>query len=120
MRNNRYFCQMKFLWFVLSIYMFALIVMPCNDGKASDKMLHCCGSDSQKTDDTHKDQNQTHQSCSPFCTCSCCNANALSVSYFPNLTYLSQEIDNHFITEPSAITKVAIPVWQPPKSFFIV
>ena len=62
---------MKYLAFILAIYIFALNLAPCADfdvpNDAKTEFL-------QAIDDNH--QHQDSDLCSPFCICQCCHINA--------------------------------------------
>lgn len=65
---------MKYLAFILSIYIFALNLASCADYVVSDN--------DAKTELSQATDNHQHQDsdfCSPFCTCQCCH---ISATYF--------------------------------------
>jgi len=63
---------MKFLAFILAIYIFALNLAPCadNDSSGIDSNIEI----TQGFNDDH--QHQESDFCSPFCICQCCHINA--------------------------------------------
>ena len=67
------FAAMKFLTFILSIYIFALNLAPCNDYTASTDDVKTEISQASDTDHQH----QNLDLCSPFCNCQCCHINVM-------------------------------------------
>lgn len=63
---------MKFLAFILSIYIFTLNLVPCEDTGTFDNEVKT--EISQGLGDNH--QHQDADLCSPFCICQCCHINA--------------------------------------------
>lgn len=68
---------MKYLAFILSIYIFALNIAPCSDYVGSDDNAKT--EISQALDSDH--QHQDSELCSPFCICQCCHINATSIQF---------------------------------------
>ncbi len=66
------FATMKFLAFILSIYILALNLTPCADYSVPDDEVKI--EISQAIGDDH--QHQDSDLCSPFCSCQCCHINA--------------------------------------------
>ncbi|MDY0779366.1 DUF6660 family protein [Tenacibaculum sp. IB213877] len=60
---------MKLLTFILSIYIFGLNLMPCEDNGMTQKDIQT--EISQKLNNDH--QHQDSDLCSPFCQCHCCH-----------------------------------------------
>ncbi|WP_418645780.1 DUF6660 family protein [Tenacibaculum insulae] len=75
---------MKFLAFILSIYIFALNLAPCADFDVSDNDVKTEISQAMDNDHQHQDSDL----CSPFCICQCCHINA---TYF-QFSYIKYEI----------------------------
>lgn len=61
-RNLISFVTLKFLVVILSFYVFALAIRPCDHRHASDSLKSIEHSDSDKDADSD---------CSPFCVCAC-------------------------------------------------
>ena len=86
---------MKFLAFVLSIYVLALNLAPCEDNAGLD--IEVKTEISQAIGDDH--QHQEADLCSPFCICHCCHIHA---TYFKiadfkeDTTDISTEVFYHF------------------------
>ncbi len=62
---------MKYLAFILAIYIFTLNLAPCDDSDVPDDAKT---EFSQAMDDNH--QHQDSDLCSPFCICQCCHISA--------------------------------------------
>ena len=73
---------MKFLAFILSIYLLALNLAPCEDNIVLDGEVKT--EISQAVGDEH--QHQESDLCSPFCICQCCQ---ISITHFiiPNIKF---------------------------------
>ncbi len=65
---------MKFLAFILSIYILALNFTPCEDGNAINNDIKIEISHNGDLDLDHNNLD----SCSPFCQCHCCHIHATS------------------------------------------
>lgn len=88
------FVQMKLLAFILSIYIFALNLAPCEDKAMSDNEAKT--EISQAGDDDH--QHQGLDLCSPFCHCHCCHIYATDFTiadYTITTTTISTEVFFH-------------------------
>ncbi|MBU3823129.1 hypothetical protein KO566_13785 [Flavobacteriaceae bacterium XHP0103] len=71
---------MKFLAFILSIYIFTLNLVPCEDTGTFDNEVKT--EISQDLGDNH--QHQDADLCSPFCICQCCH---IHVTHFNVVDY---------------------------------
>jgi hypothetical protein len=67
------FATMKFLAFILSIYIFALNLAPCEDNATHDNEVQTEISQGMDNDHQHQDSDL----CSPFCICQCCHVSAV-------------------------------------------
>ncbi|WP_228462905.1 DUF6660 family protein [Chryseobacterium caseinilyticum] len=111
-----YICEVKHLRLILTIYFFALSVMPCSDVSAQS----FAGDQSQTSmsaERSHSDE--TDDSCSPFCFCSCCQITVTAFKIEPLLQvpsqvsfYFSQKILFH---KNNIAFQVYDHIWQPPK-----
>lgn len=101
---------MKYLAFILSLYILVLIAVPCIDvpqDESAHKIEHA-------GDSSHHHENETDH-CSPFCTCYCCAVNAevpfVSVAVdclaFTQFNYSEYQLS--FSLSPYAT------IWQPPQ-----
>lgn len=103
---------MKIIRFLISFYIAALSVLPCNDIMAHndhEKM------DSEVIEQTHTEDTSHEDVCTPFCTCSCCGA----------VLSLPSKIE-YVLTKPIALSNYIFPyqlnytfnfikgVWHPP------
>lgn len=106
------FAHMKFFFFWLSCFMLSLSFLPCGDGKEcnekSEVIISAIGN--------HHDHQHASETCTPFCTCSCC---ASSVLYL----YNAKPQNNNRIVQSqkypfpkiSFNTEVHFIIWQPPQ-----
>ena len=67
------FAGMKFLALILSIYVLALNLVPCEDGTTAENEVQT--EISQGMAD-NGDRHQNTDTCSSFCSCQCCHINA--------------------------------------------
>ncbi|WP_394341843.1 DUF6660 family protein [Sphingobacterium corticibacter] len=102
---------MRLITMLLLTYLMALIVMPCSDAVAV-----------VRADDLpelyHQHNENTTDSCSPFCTCPCCGISIEHPSYY-NLE-ISTPLFSCWTVEPVieqfVMADTFLPsVWQPPK-----
>ncbi len=95
---------------ILSVYLFALMVMPCNDG---------CNSHPHEEPITIQQAEEHHQAdndlCSPFCFCTCC-ASAMNAVNFPALNTIPPVTEKKFTAfYQSLLSQEHSSIWQPPK-----
>ncbi len=86
---------MKFLAAILSIYIFALNLVPCEDSCDFDNEVKTEISKTLDNDHKHQDTD----SCSPFCNCQCCHVHATHfkiVDFIIATTSISTEVFYHF------------------------
>ncbi len=84
------FATMKFLAFILSIYIFALNLAPCEDNATLDNEVQTEISQGMDNDHQHQDSDL----CSPFCICQCCHINATYFQFADlkfNFPYISTQ-----------------------------
>lgn len=103
---------MKYLAFILSIYIFALNLAPCEDYKVLNNEVKT--EISKLADNNH--QHQDSDLCSPFCICQCCHINATHVKFLNikfNTVYISTQ-DFFYLngTEKDFTTSIL----QPPRA----
>ncbi|MBC7426507.1 MAG: hypothetical protein H7321_08220 [Bacteroidia bacterium] len=98
---------------LFSLYILTLSVWTCSD---SDNE---CMKDADKTElaSTHTHHNDSDDTCSPFCTCTCCGQ-IITINYFSsaikNITTYSTSVKMQVYTE-SFISLYEGKIWQPPK-----
>ncbi|HNU47362.1 MAG TPA: hypothetical protein PKM40_00935 [Bacteroidia bacterium] len=92
--------------------MLYLSCLPCGDS------VECNAKSEVKiaAPDNHQQHQHQSESCTPFCTCSCCAASAF---YYPlskiqasKIVFLSQK---HPLFNDDADTEVYSAIWQPPQ-----
>ncbi|MEX0995874.1 MAG: DUF6660 family protein [Flavobacteriaceae bacterium] len=85
---------MKFLALILSLYIFALNVAPCEDNAIDSEAKTEI---SQAMDNDHR--HQGNDLCSPFCICQCCHINSTPfeiVDFTITPKLISTEVFYHF------------------------
>ena len=106
------FATMKFLFSLLGFLMLYVSCLPCSDATGYDAKAEVKIS-SSSTNQEHKHPNE---SCTPFCTCSCC---AASVFYSPVSKMQGKKIIFQLEKySPQNITfnsEDHYSIWQPPK-----
>ena len=109
-QKSFYLCNVKLLAIILSIYCFALNIVPCSDvGNVTD--------DSQvvATMDFDGDHDQDCELCSPFCQCHCCHVHVISfglATFEPLVPLIPQDNFNHF---DSIGKDISLSLLQPPQ-----
>jgi len=102
---------MKLITSILIVIVFAANLAPCFDVNVKlkgDEITQIASSD-----DT---QHQTSQdSCSPFCTCSCCVMSVDLISFGYTLNNPSINTQNLPVFDQLLIENSGISFWQPPK-----
>lgn len=86
---------MKFLALILSIYIFALNLVPCEDNSVSNNESRL--EISQTLEDDHQHQNS--DLCSPFCHCHCCHIHVIQfnvLDYSIANSVISTQVFYHF------------------------
>ena len=106
---------MKFLNYILSIYLVALSCLPCADLEESSAAHRAIEMASNHEHHSHDKENDL---CSPFCSCNCCGSQIVSyfkmVSY--NLAVVSKTITTQLPTYTSKFTSNFFGIiWQPPQ-----
>jgi Family of unknown function (DUF6660) len=102
---------MKFLAFILSIYILALNFTPCEDSGTVDNNVNVEISQSGDIGDSHN----ILDLCSPFCQCHCCHIHATYFSledFTAPLQKIPTEIYLHFDSLGKDITNSIL---QPPR-----
>ncbi|SKB94518.1 hypothetical protein SAMN05660477_01985 [Soonwooa buanensis] len=111
-----YFCKVKFLRLILTIYFIALLLMPCSDVKAQSEVRdnHQISMNADNSHSKEKDD-----PCSPFCLCSCCqikistfNCEKLLQIPVQSKIYFSKKI---LFQKNNIAYQVYDHIWQPPK-----
>ena len=96
---------MKWIPFILCIYILALSIIPCTDGTT----------DACKEKIEHHDHSEDEDDgCTPFCVCSCCGSLFTFsdiVSYFSFNSKISEKIDSYSSHYFSSYLEE---IWHPP------
>ncbi|APG65916.1 MULTISPECIES: DUF6660 family protein [Tenacibaculum] len=103
---------MKYLAFILSIYILALNLAPCEDYAALDNEVQT--EISQVTDSDH--QHQDSDLCSPFCICQCCHISAIDFKFVDvniNISYISTK---DFFYQNGTEKDFTTSILQPPRA----
>lgn len=104
---------MRWLIYILSLYILVLAVLPCTDHLLTPTQIDFA----QVAADSH-DQ-ETHDTCTPLCGCSCCGIHISEVSFFWYETPLQPvvyKLVNQFFKNHYPISDYNGSIWQPPKA----
>ncbi|SDW48237.1 hypothetical protein MKD41_08840 [Lutibacter sp. A64] len=103
---------MKFIAFILSIYILALNFTPCVDNSEIDDNVKT--EISQTNGDEH--QHQDSDLCSPFCMCHCCHINVIQFQF----TYTKLDVNNYYTQNFFYLngleTNYSTSILQPPRA----
>ena len=103
---------MKYLAFILSIYILALNLAPCEDYTVLDNEVQT--EVSQVTDSNH--QHQGSDLCSPFCICQCCHISTINFKFVDvsiNTSYISTQ---DFFYQNGTEKDFTTSILQPPRA----
>lgn len=103
---------MKFLAFILSIYIFALNLGSCDDTAMLDDKVKT--EISQAVGDGH--HHQGSDLCSPFCNCQCCHINAMNIKFVNVKFNLSSISTQDFFYLKGEEVKSTTSILQPPRA----
>lgn len=106
---------MKFLNIILSIYLVALLCIPCADIEVNSVAYSTKEMDGNHKDHSHDKENDL---CSPFCICNCCGAQIFN--YFPSTNFEFPTIVSAIETKESFYKSTFTSnffgsIWQPPQ-----
>lgn len=98
---------------MLSLYLIALVLMPCTDNVSFDDGSECSLSAISSCSDHHEEENDT---CAPFCHCMCCGhvcsfEPIMLVSCSPQVVSV-KDVPG---PDPHLLKEVCFSIWQPPK-----
>ncbi|OSZ77177.1 hypothetical protein CAP36_12240 [Chitinophagaceae bacterium IBVUCB2] len=66
--------------------------------------------------DNHQQHNHDAETCTPFCTCSCCAASAFSSPFSKaQATYVAFQSAKHLLYDVAFNSEVFSSIWQPPQ-----
>ena len=103
---------MKAFFFILGCFMLYLTCLPCGDSEECNVKLSAQISAATN----HQEHHHNAESCTPFCTCSCCAASVFFVSY--TKTKINKAIfqsEKHPVYNVALNGEVYYAIWQPPK-----
>ena len=102
---------MKILACILSLYILALIAIPCIDRPVDHPL--------QKTE-IAQNTSGSHQHecdhCSPFCACNCCTSPVIQMDFniqFDSLSFLQECFSTEYT--PAFVSCYSGSIWQPPQ-----
>ncbi|MBA8986866.1 DUF6660 family protein [Sphingobacterium cellulitidis] len=108
---------MKFISSILMIYVLVLTLIPCSDhiGEIHTHDHNKVSHQNHEKEDT----NGTEDSCTPFCTCSCCGISLTAASFHIFQLENPAESFNHTELQEKEyplVTKYQENIWQPPQA----
>lgn len=113
---------MKIFSFILSIYIFCLAILPCDDiHLVLNEVGHSAAyHNDHESQDKHEHSEGSDNHCSPFCSCTCCHSPVTFELIFktsPNsIAYVQvSRDDNTFLYYDSPSSTFLNTIWQPPK-----
>lgn len=105
---------MRWLTYILPLYILVLGVMPCTDQLTTQIPTDMEHSESEPQNHGHRE----HDTCTPFCSCSCCGAHISQVPFFsyenPEQPLIYQLTVLAF-TKHSPVSEYKGSIWQPPR-----
>ncbi|GGE97649.1 DUF6660 family protein [Flavobacterium limi] len=107
---------MRLAWFLFSIYLVSLALLPCND---IDDCADFAKTELHKTHSQDKKSETQNDQCAPFCSCACCGVHGFQ---FQNYFY-KEEKNSHFTDNKKQTVfyvynnykTIYLGIWQPPK-----
>jgi hypothetical protein len=103
---------MKWIGFLMSVYMLALSFFPCGDVSECD--VQRLVSISAASD--HQHHSHSGEQCTPFCTCSCCAVSVVLKQVSPfELRPFKHISPSYSFYRPSHCEEISVGIWQPPK-----
>ncbi|WP_218330750.1 DUF6660 family protein [Hydrotalea lipotrueae] len=102
---------MKIIAFILSIIVLVLSCMPCTDG------ANAMGNAKQVVvKQSHQQDNHSKtDSCSPFCSCSCCSGTPIPQTLGKLVLFKPESTKKYNPFYSSFIEGVSLSIWQPPQ-----
>lgn len=79
--GNYYFCKVKYIAFILSLYFLGLNFTPCNDEVAtiSCENMNCETDARIDSEASSYCDGEKEDLCSPFCKCHCCHVHVINL-----------------------------------------
>lgn len=78
---------MKSFIYILSILLFAVILVPCTDTVDASHRLNENLAQHLEHQDSHGHEHDENDTCSPFCYCQCCSVASLTPLEFTEVTF---------------------------------
>jgi len=107
---------MKFIWFLFSIYLFSLSLLPCND---IDDCTDLAKTELHKNHSQNKKSETQNDQCAPFCSCACCGVHGFQ---FQNHIFKEEKKSGFADTKKQTVfyvfntyKTIYLGIWQPPK-----
>ncbi len=114
--KNHYFCSVKIILFIFSLYLLVLPVVSC--AEVDGRMDELQSSVTQTQTETHSGNEKKTEDCGAFCTCSCC-VHIVSVSFQSPVIIIDKPLLKS--KQQSVYNNISLPsnyfgnIWQPPK-----
>lgn len=103
---------MKWFSIILSLYFITLLCIPCHDS------INVHVDNENALESAAHDHTEHQDTCSPFCTCSCCGI-SVSIAALPNYSNTSvakpNSVEKIIFENTNLITQYLESIWQPPK-----
>ncbi|AEA42463.1 hypothetical protein [Fluviicola taffensis] len=103
---------MKVFWFIFSLFVFTLSVIPCCTEECQEEELTC-------STEHHQEDEEEQKNCSPFCTCTVCGLYACIMEQVQVVnTYTVNESPAASLGNPYTFhftSEFEVNIWQPPK-----
>jgi hypothetical protein len=109
--KNLYFCGVKLLVAIFSLYILLLPAVPCRDTKECKEAI---GTEKKASTGNHKEH---EEACSPFCNCTCCGqvvAPLLQLNRVAIIKLIARR-QQQFYRDSSLLSCFLGTIWQPPK-----
>lgn len=86
--------------------------MPCGDTKDHDNLME----EQQHTEADHSQHDHETESCTPFCICSCCGSQIVTISFNRIEIKGTEPLSPTFqLYQASFTSEIYLSIWQPPK-----
>ncbi|MCX6280570.1 MAG: hypothetical protein NTU51_01240 [Bacteroidetes bacterium] len=105
---------MKVLRIILALYISFLTTLPCVD-TAVNCSNQQAGECSLYPLNSHSQQHNDIDCCSPFCVCNCCQVNVVTQALVILMEPSRVCINTYQVYSQGKIMEIPIPFWQPPK-----
>jgi hypothetical protein len=107
---------MKLIWFLFSIYLVSLSLLPCND---IDDCSSFAKTELHKNHSQEKKSDFQNDQCAPLCSCACCGVHGFQFqkSIFiidKNISFVEAKKQNDFYVS-TTYKAIYLGIWQPPK-----